>query len=392
MMRRIGCAAAILAIWLLVLGAAAGLSPLTPLVPRERIEASASEFRVIVGGGVEDGSALRVGAIGDDGSALQAHAIDAIDAADFSTLRYRFDGFPRTLELSFVFRCAETPDDVQAVTIPWPGDGWQSIDLRAVPGWRGKIIEFGFSEYATPQLTPESVAFRPFRFDGAALWSLSWRGGFAALYTSWFGYTPWSFLSVSALGPDREAAHAPAPLPFFVLGTLASAFAAAAILRWPRRMLRATIVVALAALWVVLDLRWLHDLGAKHAFARTVYAGKPWSERERLAPDEDLTSAAEQIRSYFAAQPVPRILVASDNKYVFLRLVYLLLPLDAAPIDQATGLPWMRGDTCIVLFRSTLWRYDEARGRLVGGARALAVEPVFESGDVHVYRFRRASR
>ena len=148
-----------------------------------------------MGAGVEDDTALRIGAIGDDGNALQSIALDGLRAEDFSTLRYRFEGFPRTLELSLVFRRADAPDDVQVVTVPWPGDGWRSLNLHQVPGWHGQITELGFAENATPQVVPESVAFRPFRFDGAELWSPSWRGRFAALYTSWFGYTPWTLLS-----------------------------------------------------------------------------------------------------------------------------------------------------------------------------------------------------
>lgn len=387
--RRAICAVAIASIWIFVFGCAAGLRWDTPLRAHHRVRMNASDFHVVMGAGVEDETALRVGAIGDDGNALQSIALDNVQAEDFSTLRYRFDGFPRTLEMSLVFRRADVPDDVQTVTVPWPGDGWRSLNLRDVPGWRGQIIEMGFAEYATPQVAPASVAFQPFRFDRAELWSPSWQGSFAALYTSWFGYTPWALLSVSALGPTREAAQAPPLLPLAVLGSVLSLLAAGWILRWTRpRLLRSGAIAALA-LWGLLDVRWLTDFHAKHQLAEKLYAGKSWSERERLLPDQDVAQAAEQVRAYFATLAVPHhLLVASDSKYVFLRWIYLLLPLNAAPMEQAEGLRTPQERTLFLLFRSTQWRYDEKRGLILGGNAAYAVEPVFEFGEAHVYGFR----
>jgi len=390
MIRGFGCALALALIWLLVLGCAAQVQWRTPLRPEQRLTFDASQFRVVMGAASEDGGSLRVGAVGEDGSALQTVPVARLRAADFASLRYRFDGFPRTLELSFVFRRADAPDDVQAVTVPWPGDGWRSVDLGKVPGWQGEITELGFAEYATPQIAPESSAFRPFRFDRAELWSPSWRGSLAALYTSWFGYTPWALLSISALGPQREVAQAAALQPFLVLGGVLSLLAAALILRWSRAQVRRRALVAAVALWVLLDLIWLEDLRAKHQLTEHVYAGKTWSERAALVPDQDVRLAAEQLRGYFATQPPHQLLVVSDSKFVFLRLIYQMLPLNAAPLEQALGLRWPRRDARFVVFQSSQWRYDEKRGALTGAGRAFGVEPVFEAGDVHVYKFRGA--
>jgi hypothetical protein len=318
---------------------------------------------------------------------------DGLRAEDFSLLRYRFDGFPRTLELSLVFRRADAPDDVQVVTVPWPGDGWRSLNLRQVPGWHGQIAELGFAENATPQVVPESVAFRPFRFDGAELWSPSWRGNFGALYTSWFGYTPWALLSISALGPQREVAQAPPPLPFVALGGLLSLFAAGLILQWPRTQLLRSGAIAFLGMWALLDLRWLDDLHAKHELTKNVYSGKSWEERERLLPDQDVAQAAEQVRTFVATLAVPHhFLIASDEKFTFLRLTYLLLPLNAAPLEQASGQRVPPRDTLFVLYRDTQWRYDEKRSALLGDNRAYPVEPVFESGEIHIYGFKGMQR
>lgn len=389
MMRWIGCALVVAAIWIVLLGLAAGLRWNTPLLPQTQVALDASDFHVVMGAGVEDGSALRVGAVGDDGNALQSIPLEHLRAKDFSTLRYRFDGFPRTLELSLVFRRADTPADVQVATIPWPGDGWRSLDLRKLPGWQGEITELGFAEYATPQIAPPSVAFRPFRFDRAELWSSSWHGGLATLYTSWFDPSPWALISISALGPVREAAQAPALMPLLVAGAVLSLLACVLILRWSRqRWLRGGVVVALAA-WVLLDLRWLHDFHAKHLLTENLYAGKSWSERAQLLPDQGIAFAATQIEAYLAGHPpVRRILVASDSNYTFLRLIYLLLPLDAAPLQMIGAASVLPPDSLFVLYDSTQWHYDTERGMLASGAVSFPVEPVYQSGGVQLYRLR----
>jgi hypothetical protein len=404
MTRRILCAVVIAGIWLIVLGFGAGLVWTSPPMPATKLPIAARDFRVVQGAGVEDGSSMRIGSVGDDGSALQAVSIDHLRAEDFPVLRYRFDGFPRTLELSFFFRRADAPDDVQpAVTVPWPDGAWQTIDLSKMPGWGGEIIEMGFSEYPTPQLAPTSVAFQPFRFDSVQLWSRSWRGSFASLYTSWFTYTPWALLSISALGPQREVAQAVPLAPVLLLATVLSFVVAAIFLRWPRRTTAMYGAVALGALWVALDLVWLDDLRKKHAFTETVYANKPWSERAQLAPDQDLAQVAAQVLAYFASQPGShRLLVGAESKYVFLKLIYALLPLDAAPLQEVANLTWPSDEMFVLLYNDSPWRYDDKRGAIVDAAgrpvgvasddvfrggfgSAPRIEPVFEKGDVRLY-------
>ncbi len=274
------------------------------------------------------------------------------------------------------------------MTVPWPGDGWRSVDLRGIPAWQGDIIEFGFAEYATPQLVPSSVAFRPFRFDEAQLWSPSWRGGVAALSTSWFGYAPWALLSISALGPAIETVQAPSMTPFLFFGSAFSLLAAALILRWSRpRLLRHAIVTGLV-LWALLDLRWLGDFHAKHELTENVYADKSWNEREPLVPDQDTVLAAEQVKTWLATQPpARRILVASDSTYTLLRMIYLLLPFNAAALPQAQAAArTLPHDALFLVYASTQWHHDPTRGMLLGEGRAYPVEPVFESGEVHIYR------
>jgi hypothetical protein len=387
-MRRILCAVAVALVWVGVLGWAGELRWNTPWSSPHALALPARGFHVVMGAAVEDGDKLRVGAVGDDGNALQSMPLDSIHARDWPILRYRFDGFPRTLELSLVFRRADAPGNVQAITVPWPGAGWQTVDLRRLPAWRGEIVELGFAEYATAQLVPPSVAFRPFAFDRAELAPLSWRGGLAALTTSWFAYVPWALLSVSALAPERASLGSASPIPVLMAGMLLSLLVAAPILRWSRRKLWCAAGMAAVAAWVFLDARWLRDFQARHALTEHLYAGKPWGERQRLQPDQDLAFMAAQVGDWLDAQPArQRILVASDSNYAFLRLIYLLLPHNVALLQLTDGAP-LPPDSLILLYASTQWRYDAARSAIVGGGRAYPADPVFDSGTLHVFRLR----
>jgi hypothetical protein len=392
MTRRLVCAMAIAAIWIVLLGWAAGLRWNTPLRPAARMVLPARDFHVVMGAGVEDGDELRVGAVGDDGNALQAMRIAALHAGDFPILRYRFDDFPRTLELSLIFRRADAPDDVQAVTVPWPGDGWRTVDLRGVAEWRGDIVELGFVEYATAQLVPPSVAFRPFRFDRAELLSPSWRGGIDALHTAWFAYTPWALLSVSALAPDRATLGTSSPLPLLPVGLALSLLAAAVILRWSRARLFRRLVLAIVVLWVLLDWRWLQDFRDRHALTESLYAGKSWDERQRLLPEQDIALAAEQVRNWLATQPPTRhILLDADSKYAYLRMLYLLLPQNIGLLSLS-GSARLPPDSLIVLYASTQWVYDAEHHLLNGTGRSYGVDPVYEGGGARVYRLRGVRR
>lgn len=394
-MTRLALAAvAVIIVWVLVLGGAAGVPWSAPLLPATRVALKGADFRPVIGAGVDDGTTLGVGATASDGNALQTIALDGLHASDLRILSYRFEDFPRTLELSLVFRRADAPNDVQVLLLPWPGDATRSVDLSAFPAWRGDIVELGFAEYATAQLVPPSIAFRPFRLLRASLGSPAWSTVPALLRTAWFDYQPWNLMSISALGPNINALQTPTMLLPVALG----AFATIAVVGWLRgfsraRLLRISLLFAGLA-WLAVDLRWLHDLYDKHRLSAAIYSGKSWQERAALQPDEDVAGFAELIRRQLSGvSPQRRILVTSDSTYTMLRLIYFLLPLNAAPLDAALAASaertWPPG-TIIVLCGASAWHFDEAQSTLNAGTRALAVDAVFVGGKLGIYRLREA--
>lgn len=396
-MKRAGFVVALAASWLLLLAWAAGVDPRSPLAPESERAFPGSRFRAAFGRAEADGQRLRVLAEAEDHSALQVTVLPQLDARSFPILRYRFDRFPRTLELSLAFRTAEDPDDVQTVSLPWSGDGTATFDLSGVEAWSGTIIELGFAEFATGQLVPPEHGFAPFVLERAELWSPSWRGDFAALATDWFGAWPWSQRSVHALGREggERGAHSPV-----LVAALAIALAAAwSMLLLGVRGRRAILVTAATGLiaWFVLDLRWQVGLVQRLLATRALYAGQDWPERARRVGDSAILRAAESVRTLLRDEPVQRrILVYSDNGYSLLRMIWHMQPLNAAPFWHAAGFGQSLPEGTVIVFHaSDAWRTNPTIGRLLEHSERIAAPGVvradgFEAADTVVYRFHHA--
>jgi hypothetical protein len=393
-MRNLRLALALILVWLLVLGTAAGIPWSAPLSSRAMVALNGQDFAPLVGAGVEDGTSLGIGAIATEGYALQTTSLDHLRAADMPILRYHFEDFPRTLELVLVFRRADAPGDVQTAALPWPGDGTVMVDLRAASeAWRGEITELGFAEYPTAQLVPPSIAFRPFRLVHARLQSVAWNAAPALLLSGWFGYRPWNQASINVVAQGAEGS-ASMPLTLAIGGALTFGVLAWLRREWRARLPQIAFLVGMS-MWVALDLCGLDDLWTKHKLTTSIYSGKSWQERARLQPDEDVAGFAQLTRQYVAAAGSgQRVLVGSDSIFKMLRLIYFLLPLNAATLDTALAevpLPSWPADTAIVICASKAWHYDDATSTLRAGARSLPVTPLFISGELGVYRLRRAA-
>jgi hypothetical protein len=396
-MKRAGFVVALAASWVLLLAWAAGVDWRSPWSPDAERAFPGSRFRAAFGQAAPDGQRLRVLAEAEDHSSLQVTVLPHLDAHRFPVLRYRFDAFPRTLELSLTFRTAGNPDDVQTISLPWPGSGTATFDLSAIEAWNGSIIELGFAQFATGQLVPPEQGFAPFVLERAELWSPSWRGDLAALMTDWFGAWPWSQRSVHALGREGQAAGARSPV-------LVAALAVASVVAWSmlllglrgRRALGVLLGAALLA-WLALDLRWQVGLVQRLFATRALYAGQDWPERARRVGDSDILRAAETVRAMLRDEPAQRrILVYADSGYSLLRMVWHLQPLNAAPFWHAApfGHSLPEG-TLIVFFASDAWHANPTVRRLLEDSERLAAPGVihadgYDTADAVIYRFRHA--
>ena len=316
------------------------------------------------------------------------------------TLRYRFAGFPRTLELSLVFRTTESAEDI-AISLPWPGEGTNTFDLSQVPEWQGRIVELGFAEFPVAQLVPPAQGFRPFELVGADLWSRSWRGDLAALSTDWLGAWSWTQRSVHALGRDTDTPRARS-LVLCVAIALGTALAWLALLFGRRTPAFATIGLGAAvAAWLALDLVWQAGLWGRIETTRAVYAPLDWPERERTVADTDVVDAAAKLKTMLRDEPPSsRILVYADadNGSELLRFVWHALPLNVAVYAYArfvgTALPER---TLIVFYRSDAWRTDASWRKFLKYSEHVAASDsihsdAFEDEPVAVFRFHHGRR
>ncbi|HEY6894604.1 MAG TPA: hypothetical protein VI258_10585, partial [Rhodanobacteraceae bacterium] len=320
-MRRLALGLAVLASWSILLLWAARIDLASPFFAAEQRAFPGDDFTAVFGTGNADADRLRVTSASADFTSLQSLAPADLDAASFPTLRYRFQNFPRTLELSLVFRTTESAEDV-AVSLPWPGEGTNTFDLSQIPEWQGHIVEIGFAEFPVAQLVPPAEGFKPFELVEAGLWSRSWRGDLAALSTDWLGAWSWTQRSVHALGRDTDTPRARS-LVLSVALALGIALAWIALLFGPRTPMFATASLGVAiAAWLALDFVWQAGLWGRLQTTRAVYAPLDWAERQRTVADTDVVDAAATLKTMLREEPASsRILVYADadNGYELLR-------------------------------------------------------------------------
>lgn len=388
---------AVLASWIALLLWAAQVNWHSPIAAKSQRTFHGAEFHAVFGSATQQGSYLHVDASDKEFSALQSVLPHGVEASDFSTLRYRFRHFPRTLELSLVFRTEQEPNDVHSVALPWPGAGVSSVNVSRIPGWHGTIIELGLAEFATAQNVPPALGFRPFDVVGVTLSSRSWHGDLATLVTSWLSAWPWSQRSVHSLGREGEAPHSRSPLVVAALAAIVVIGWSVVLLGLRGRRLIAVALTAAAVAWLGLDMRWQAGLAQRLLATRALYAGTQWAQRERIVGDSDILLAADVLKSRFAAPDAPtRILVDSSSRFQSLRLVWHLLPMNAGELAQALGLGVSLPDDCLIVFLdSTAWRTDPAMRALLARSQRVELAPAsatnaFDNARLTVFRYHHA--
>lgn len=391
-MRRVSAAAmaafvlALAVSWAILLMCAARVDVRSPLSPAKELSLPGSRFHPVFGSANPEAQHLRVEAAAKDFSGLQVTALANLLASDFPILRYHMVEFPRTLELSLVFRTAEAPDDVQSISLPRPEGHESTFDLAQVPAWRGTITELGFAEFPTAQLVPPAAGFRAFTLAGAQLESLSWRGRLATLLTSWHERRPWQLISVSAVGPTEtgdSSPHAPRLPLIFAFALLAVGVLGRSILRLRGKALQPLLLASAAIAWVACDLVWQRDLVYKRETDRDVWGDAPLAARQDRVPDAQLREVALHVRSKLSGYPrTTRVLVSAPSPYDTLRLIYHALPLNVgvlAGVDAEHAAP----GTIVVRYADDQDKVKD--GVLHFGGITLHVRTVEQRPDLGIY-------
>jgi hypothetical protein len=378
--------AALAVSWSILLLWAARVDVGSPLVAATELSLPGSRFHAVFGSATPEAQRLKVETAAKDFSTLQATALANIAAADFPILRYRFEDFPRTLELSLVFRTADSPDDVQSISLPWPQAHGSTFDLARIPAWRGTITELGFAQFPTAQLVPPSIGFRPFVLEKAQLESSSWGGHLASLFSAWRERRPWQLISVSAVGPTEtgdSSPHAPRLPLVLALALLPVGVFGWAILRLRGTALRRVLFVCTAFAWLICDLAWQRDLDYKRETDRDIWGDTALAARQDRVPDARIRDAALHIRSTLAALPrSTRVLVSAQSPYDALRLIYHAAPLNIGVLAGADAEHAPAG-TIVVRYAEN--QGDVENGLLQFGGVALHVRTIEQRPDLGIY-------
>jgi hypothetical protein len=377
---------ALAASWSILLLWAARVDVRSPLKPASELSLPGSRFHSVAGSASPEAQRLRVDAAAKDFTALQVTTLANLAASDFSILRYHLVEFPRTLELSLVFRTAAAPDDVQSISLPRPEGRESTFDLSQVAAWRGTITELGFAEFPTAQLVPPAAGFRPFVLAGAQLESLSWRGRLATLLSSWQERRPWQLISVSAVGPTEtgdSSPHAPRLPLVFALALLLVGVLGRAVLQLRGKALQQLLLASAAIAWITCDLVWQRDLAYKRETDRDVWGNAPLAARQDRVPDARLREVALHVRSSLSGYPrTTRVLVSAPSPYDALRLIYHAAPLNVgvlAGVDAEHAAP----GTIVVRYADDQDKVKD--GLLKFGGITLHVQTIEEQPDLGIY-------
>lgn len=381
-------------LWLILL-LALPLSRDLPWSPAQRLAWHGKDFNLVIGQGGQNGddsTALLIEGMRPSEGAVQTLFIRDVDTARYPMLRYRFAGFPGTLELSFFFRRAGEGEELQIITVPVPRSGTGTVDLAALEAWQGQVVEIGFAQFPDAVAVPAAQAFRPFSLVEVELASPSLRGRLQARWQGWFSGGNWTYRSLNAQGPDIEVRQGP-PLPLLLAALAAGILLLGmALLRWRgSRLVRAVLLAALAA-WLVLDLRWLLILADRHASTTIAYGQRPLPQRMQLPPDQNLLAAAGQVqRALAAVQPPPKLVVMAGTAHDRGRLMYHLRPLNAGPMDLVGyGESGVQDGLFVLLYGVDEPVFDAGSGQLRLPAAPVAASVVLERPPLRLYRLEGA--
>jgi len=372
--------------WSVLLVCVAEVDPRSPFTAATEMTLPGSRFHPVLGSATIESESLHVTASGPDSYALQSTELASLVAADFPILHYRFAEFPRTMELSLIFRTAALREDVQSISLPWPDGHETTFDLSAIPSWRGSITELGFAQFPTAQLVPPAEGFHPFVLEGARLESMSWRGRLATLFDSWRERRPWQLISISAVGPAEtgdDSPHAPR-LPL----VLAFALVPLAVFGWIILGLRgvrwrALVFAGASVGWVLCDLSWQRDLAYKRDTDADIWRKIPLAERQDHVADSRLREVALHVRATLADGPGPqRVLVSAPTPHDVLRLIYHAAPLNMGVLagPDAKGAP---PGTVIVRYAGD--QRPVENGLLEFGGISLHVRTIEQQSDFGIY-------
>jgi hypothetical protein len=144
-----------------------------------------------------------------------------------------------------------------------------------------------------------------------------------------------------------------------------------------------------AAGWLLLDLRWIANLGAQVRETSRVYGGKTWHDKRMASEDQQLFAFIDRVREQVALRP-GRVIFGSDFPYFRGRAGYHLLPFNAMSIIYHRNFPdpqYYRASDYLCIFARDGVEYDPSTQMLSWDGKArLRAERILVIGPGSLYR------
>lgn len=282
----------------------------------------AAGFSVASGQAQIDESRLIVRQSGPTGSFVATLATAPFDADDYGTIEIRMEGLAEDQKVAMIWRNGAESQR----TFTKPAEPVNATLLRVTlakdPNWTGQISAIGLAIVG-----PVRSAL-PLRIESIRAVTLSAGGSLVDAMRGWLTFEKWNGQSINVvlLGADAEAVSLPILVGTATVVALALWIAFASRRRLGRALLVGAIVIAGAG-WLVLDLRWMFNLGQQAQLTAATYGGKTWREKQLAADDGELYRFIERARLAIAQRP-GRVFFTSDFAYFRARAGYHLLPLN----------------------------------------------------------------
>ncbi len=313
------------------------------------------------------------------GASILWQAVEPFDAAELPFVVYDLDLTANDKGL-LLWRVGE-----QVGSVEFAGCGG-TMDLRALPAWKGRVEAVGVALYPTDYLSGQLLRDRVFEVPAIALESDSWRGAIASLWTYWSAYRPWNgrsnhtggFSLAGGPGPSLQAFVAACAGIFLVLVALFHGRAAM------RRALVPAVVIAAACLALV----QFSALLERNAVARAASSlARPHPELPLAAQPQIGAAAAELVEKLRELPGRPRVLVHGASLFLTEYPTYLLRAHNAATLPYPDALPKeLAEEVFLVLVGPGTWQFDLAAGRLNFGSQTRDAQLYFDGGVLRVYR------
>lgn len=297
-------------------------------------------------------------------------------SAEYPVVAWTAFDLTDNVEVRLLWRSDYASSKMHTVQLPVVSGRLLPVSLANNPGWVGRIKGLA--------LLVRGPLAQPVRIRGVTIKP----SGALELLTDrareWLTFEGWSGTSINTAAGGADLQDLPLP----TLLAVAVALAGAAYFGLARRrkvaIVLPTVIGAIFVMgWVVLDARWMFNLGRQVIRTAVQYQGKDWRERRLAAEDGPLFAFIEKAREKMPATPV-RVFMVADAHYFRDRGAYHLYPHNVYFDPWQNTMPQSSlmhaGDYLIVYYRRGV-QYDPSQQRLRWegnapiAAEALLIEP-----------------